>query len=127
MAKRTQSFIFRLTQQEHDSLKKSAKNCASISTFVRNAIRNYHETPGNIQLDLVEKYIQIIQKYDRRLALLESNLNQSVKRVHELVNAGRVSEELLRMELLPSVHKMGEGIEAIRSDISVLKEILHNK
>lgn len=127
MAKRTQSFIFRLTKQEHDFLKKSAKNCASISTFIRNAIRNYHENQGNVQLDLIEKYLGIIQKYDRRLALLESNLNQSVRRVHKLVNAGRASESLLREELLPSVNKMGEGIEVIRSDIMKLKETLRNR
>ena len=126
MAKRTHSFIFRLTEQEHDLLKKSAKTCASISTFVRNAIRNYHENQGNIQLDLIEKYLGIIQKYDRRLALLESNLNQSVRRVHEVVNAGLASENLLREELLPSVYKTEEGIEAIRSDFTKLKETLQS-
>lgn len=77
MEKRTKSFMVRLTPKEHEALLQASKTHCSISTFVRNAIKNHKQDYPNLKQ--WDDNFEVLKNYNRQLALAGSNLNQVVK------------------------------------------------
>lgn len=118
MEKRTKSFMVRLTPKEHEALLQASKTHCSISTFVRNAIKNHKQDYPNLKQ--WDDNFEVLKNYNRQLALAGSNLNQVVKRMHELYIAGTLPPDYYKNNIESKIGEVQHEISIVRTEIECI-------
>lgn len=92
MEKKKDKFIkLRVTSEEARMYKEKAAPFNTISNYIRSAVAEFSGVTPRQKTDLMVRLGWLYVKYFAELGHIGGNLNQAVKRINELAQAGRLS------------------------------------
>lgn len=109
----------RLTPVEQSTLKEKAKG-KPVADYIRAALAEFSDTDARQRLDLINNLGSFYRKFRDELSWAGSNLNQSVKRAHELSVAGLLPPSYIREVLMPAILETQKTLNEMKRDLETL-------
>jgi len=119
MEKKVKYLQIRLTPEEATKLKKMAKGHDSVSQYIICAVKEFSNINPTQRFDLLNGIGRKHKKCWDELSWAIGNIKQTVKRVRELVDAGKISSYYLEKVILPEVNKTLDTISEIKKELEV--------
>lgn len=117
MDKKTKSLQLRLTPKEVAWLKEKASAHDSVSQYILCAVKEFSNFDANQRLVIINIIGKNYRKGMDSLSWAGGNINQTVKRTKELVDAGKISPYYLYHVLLPEANKALDLINEIKKKL----------
>lgn len=117
MNKKTKSLQLRLTPKEVAWLKEKAAAHDSVSQYILCAVKEFSNLDAKQRLDIINIIGKNYRKGMDNLSWAGGNINQTVKRTKELVDAGKIYPFYLYHVLLPEANKTLDLINEIKKKL----------
>lgn len=117
MENKTKTFKFRVTQTQFENIKRRSKPFGTMTNFINQAVKEFSDITIKEKLDMekhiAEQYVDI----DAKLAHAGANLNQVVRRINELAQAGLPYEQILMDNAMPRIKEVYDIVNQFRNEI----------
>ena len=117
MEKKTKYLQLRLTPEEFATLKEKAAAYDSVSQYILCAVKAFSNLNAKERLDLINMLGKHYTKDWDELSWAGGNINQTVKRTKEFVDAGIIAPYFLENVVLPETNKATDLIREIKKKI----------
>ena len=115
----------RLTEDEYARIKKPSAAFGSVGHYIMSAIKEFSDTNARQKLDLMNELGRFYRAYCDDIFHISGNLNQSVKRTHELAVAGLLSPSYISQVLIPEIQTTQKALDSLHQElIKAIKKAL---
>lgn len=117
MKQRTRRLGIRLTEEEYSRVAALAANYKSASALMRAALSQFSDRQARKRFELMDRLYTVYKKHDAEMSWSSSNLNQVVRRIHEMANAGLIAEAMVSEILLPAVKDLRKCLLGVKQSL----------
>lgn len=117
MDKKIKSLQLRLTPEEAAKFKEMAKDYESVSQYILCALKEFSKINAGLRFDIANRLGVNHRRCRDELSWASGNINQTIKRTSELVDAGKLYPHFLENVLLPEANKTMDLISEIKKKL----------
>lgn len=103
MEKKTKIVKLRLTPSQLEGIKSRSKPFGTMSNFIVQALNEFSDSTAKEKIEVSKRLAELYVSIDAKLAHAGGNLNQAMRRINEINQAGLDYSSLLKDKLLPEV------------------------